>query len=214
MKQPEDANESSHKACQSAAKEKKEHLQERCVILSAGHDRLHHAEANEPTVEERVEKDEKEVLVVEVANAIVYPGTVMVHLQDANAADSTVVAPVRLVAATPLAVPPKACSFQLRHSTHFPRRLFEIFIVDPNRVLRDLPRVCQRAAHIAHQQQDGYALEDCPLRPTPLKLCGFPELRVEVELEQPEDVAKCEDAVQAQDYPKNEEHGDELPWLC
>jgi len=150
VKHPENTDEKPHERGKSAAKEEKKHLQKRCVLPSAGHDGLHHTECDEQAVQEGIKEHKKEVLMVEVANTIVNPRTVVVHLQNANAAHATVVAPVRLVPATPLTVPSEASSLKL---CHFPRVLgwlHDVFVVDPRRIVWDLARVCQCATDIAH----------------------------------------------------------------
>eukprot|EP00405_Crypthecodinium_cohnii_P063841 CAMPEP_0195026460 /NCGR_PEP_ID=MMETSP0326_2-20130528/50320_1 /TAXON_ID=2866 ORGANISM="Crypthecodinium cohnii, Strain Seligo" /NCGR_SAMPLE_ID=MMETSP0326_2 /ASSEMBLY_ACC=CAM_ASM_000348 /LENGTH=64 /DNA_ID=CAMNT_0040048315 /DNA_START=684 /DNA_END=876 /DNA_ORIENTATION=- len=53
---------------------------------------------------EQQEEQKEEELVVGEADAVVDPGTVMIHLQDAALADSAMVAAVWFVLAAPLAV--------------------------------------------------------------------------------------------------------------
>jgi hypothetical protein len=54
----------------------------------------------------RIQEKQKKVFVVSETNAIKNPRTVMVHLQDANSAHSTMMATIRFVLEAPLAAPP------------------------------------------------------------------------------------------------------------
>jgi len=89
---------------QSLAKEYKEHGDKGGVDIPRSDDRLLHRPCNEVQINDAVQEHQKEVLVVLEAHAIVDPGTMVVHLQDASSAHSAMVASVWLVLATPLAV--------------------------------------------------------------------------------------------------------------
>jgi hypothetical protein len=64
-------------------------------------------------IEDREPKQQEEKLVIPEADAVVDPRTMMVHLQNAGAAHSAMMASIRLVLATPLAVPTFASTLQL-----------------------------------------------------------------------------------------------------
>jgi len=51
-----------------------------------------------------IENKEEKVFVVPETHAVVDPGTVVVHLQDAGATDAAMVAAVRLIFGTPFAM--------------------------------------------------------------------------------------------------------------
>lgn len=56
-------------------------------------------------INDAVKQEQKEVLVVVEAHAVVYPWAVVIHLQDTRPAHSAMVATVWLVLTTPLAMP-------------------------------------------------------------------------------------------------------------
>lgn len=62
-------------------------------------------------IQHGVEEHEEEVLVVEIADAIVDPGTVVVHSANTSLAYSAVMCAIRLVFATPFAMSSVAAFF-------------------------------------------------------------------------------------------------------
>jgi len=58
------------------------------------------------TSKERIKKQQEEEFVVAEANAIVYPWTMVVHLEDARFADAAMMTPIGFVFPAPLAMPP------------------------------------------------------------------------------------------------------------
>mmetsp|Transcript_99660 Transcript_99660/g.278415 ORF Transcript_99660/g.278415 Transcript_99660/m.278415 type:complete len:219 (+) Transcript_99660:85-741(+) len=104
------------------------------------------------------------MLVVLHPDAVVDPRAVVVHLQDAHATHSTVMASIRLVLRTPLAVPAVARALGLLKAGHGRAVALRILgHVLPGGVLlpvRDAPRVHQDARDVAPGEQGRNDIED------------------------------------------------------
>jgi hypothetical protein len=108
-------------------------------------------------VQDGIEEEEEEKLVVKVTNAVVDPGAVVVHLQYACLANSTVVASVRLVLSAPLAMPPLSRLLHLLQAQWssegtlgVPWQILPFWIV-----IRNLAWMCQYASYIADDDHGG-----------------------------------------------------------
>ena len=95
-----------HRDCQGLSEENDAPRQKRTWDVDNSLHRLCHGDNDKEKSDQTVEKEKVEILVVEEADAVVHPWTVVIHLQDASLASPALVSPVRLVFAAPLAISP------------------------------------------------------------------------------------------------------------
>jgi len=120
---------------------------------------------------DRIKEEQEEKLVVAKANAVVNPWAVVVHLENAHAADPAVVTAVRLVLRAPLTVPPLSRALGLVEADtesvrtgravlrrEVPRGAIHLHF-------RDSARMRQNALHIADEHHYSRSVEDDHLCP-------------------------------------------------
>lgn len=146
-------------------------------------------------------------------NAVVDPWAMMIHLQNTSAANAAMVAAIRLVLATPLAVSSVAGLLRLlqkRPWFPFTAGYWDCHAVLPIRIVGNLPGMSDNGAKIANEQHDCHDVEDCAISHTlsPEWLVNSGALRAN--LQHRRNVAIHEDAPETTDGGKNENHGNKL----
>jgi len=166
-----------HEPCQALSKENDERPQKRITAGLIDHfpHCAGHCPQDEVGGDSGVKNEQEEILEVLEANAIVDPRTVMVHLQDAHAADSAMMAAVWLVLVAPLAIAAVALTFPLLLLLQRSVQCCCIIVACasilwselPNDLaflrgtdVRNGPRMLQNAAQIAREEQGGDHVED------------------------------------------------------
>jgi len=89
---------------QRPAKENQPHRQEWRITCHRRPGCFHHSPRDQMTIDRGIENKEEKVLVVPETHAIVDPRTVVVHLQDAGATDTAMMASIRFIFGTPFAM--------------------------------------------------------------------------------------------------------------
>eukprot|EP00408_Alexandrium_pacificum_P038058 CAMPEP_0171283688 /NCGR_PEP_ID=MMETSP0790-20130122/67561_1 /TAXON_ID=2925 /ORGANISM="Alexandrium catenella, Strain OF101" /LENGTH=442 /DNA_ID=CAMNT_0011752979 /DNA_START=211 /DNA_END=1538 /DNA_ORIENTATION=+ len=174
----EDGDQESQEARQGLPKEQQEHRHEGRARIRRGLDRLHHRPDDEVAVHGGVEQQQEEVLVVLEAHAVIDPRAVVVHLEDAHAADPAVVAAVWLVLRAPLAVAsvPRALGLLQAHR-EVPVDRDLLGGVLPGGVLLllgDGARVNENALQVADDEEDRDEVEHHQLHHAHVVVVGVP----------------------------------------
>jgi len=167
VKAPEAGDQDSQEACKSFAKEQKEHREEGGLSINGLLESPSHCPCDDVGGNDRIKKEQEEELVVAKANAVVDPRTVVVHLENAHAADPAVVTAVRLVLRAPLTVPTLSRALGLVEAyaesgrtgpavlrREVPRGAVRFLL------FRDSARMRQNALHIADEQHYGRSVKD------------------------------------------------------
>lgn len=150
----ESGGQNAEKSTERLPEKEGEHVVEILVPVQGFLHRRKHGPADQLRANERVEDELEEELVVPEANAIINPGTVVVHLQNTRAAHSAMVATIRLILVAPLAMSALAGSLCLEHPCRRIRILPLLLpVIDPLFRIRDLARVGTDAPDIAYDKQ-------------------------------------------------------------
>jgi len=115
---PEKCNRRAKQEAQREPEEKEKHLQERCVLVDRPNHGLWHRPQHHLRGQHRVEEEKEEKLVIVKADTIIYPRTMVIHLQDADTANATMMTTVWLVLSAPPTIPQLTVALPLVHE-HF-----------------------------------------------------------------------------------------------
>lgn len=140
-------------------KEQEKHLRERRVNLNCVLERLEHCPYDQVRTYDRIEEKEHEEFVVAKADAIIYPGAMMVHSEDASLANAAMMTSIWLVLRAPFAAAALARPFALLERL---RSRISVLLrhIGPLRVvIWDLARVCKDTPCVRNSQQHGDVIE-------------------------------------------------------
>mmetsp|Transcript_73915 Transcript_73915/g.165468 ORF Transcript_73915/g.165468 Transcript_73915/m.165468 type:complete len:249 (+) Transcript_73915:296-1042(+) len=175
-----------------------------------------HCGIDDGEVNGRVDEQEVEILIIPEADAVVDPWAVVVHTQDTHVADSTVVAPVRLVFQAPLAMPPLATVLGLDHGNAsfltFPILSFCPQV--PGSSVRDAPRVSEHAPAETVEEKAREYVKDCHLDVGAVHIVHPAHAGRHVELKEPQAVHVDVQHIEEGDGRHNHSHLQQLAQLA
>jgi len=158
--------------------------------------------------------------VVAETNAVVNPRAVVIHLEDAGATNATVMAPIRLVLATPFAIPTLTRPLLLlKVELGFFLRIVLVRTkilgrVIPKRIIWYFARVDHYATDIADEQEKCHIVEDRQLNEGPLLHRLVTKSRSEFVLEHGHTMMEHIDAIKRRNDAYHKQNREKLRWLA